>query len=99
MSRKTFSPAEPFATDASLRRVAWMVLAQIVGFFTALRHRQEIRSLGELDDRSLKDIGLTRTDIDGALAQPIHKDPSRLLALRSRERMFRSRALAVMPAE
>ena len=99
MSRNTFSPAETFATDVSLRRVAWLVLAKIVALFTALRHRSEIRSLGELDDRALKDIGLSRMDVDGALAQPFYRDPSRVLALRSRERLFRSRAVVVIPAE
>ena len=28
----------------------------------------------ELDDRALKDIGLTRSDVDGALAEPLFRN-------------------------
>lgn len=45
----------------------------------ALRHRREIMHLAELDDRMLKDIGLTRCDVDSALAEPLHHNPSWVL--------------------
>jgi hypothetical protein len=35
--------------------------------------------LSELDDHLLEDIGLQRTDVRMALAQPLHRDPSRML--------------------
>jgi uncharacterized protein YjiS (DUF1127 family) len=47
---------------------------------TALKNRSAVRTLHELDDRALKDIGLVRSDIDAALGQPMHLDPSRHLA-------------------
>ena len=46
-------------------------------------HRREILRLAELDERGLKDIGLVRSDIDGALATSWLKDPSAILAARS----------------
>lgn len=49
----------------------------------ALVHRREILRLAELDERGLKDIGLVRSDIDGALATSWLNDPSVLLAARS----------------
>jgi uncharacterized protein YjiS (DUF1127 family) len=56
------------------------VAARAIGHFaTALKNRRAVRSLHELDDRALKDIGLVRTDIDAALGQPLHLDPSRHL--------------------
>jgi uncharacterized protein YjiS (DUF1127 family) len=45
----------------------------------ALRHRREIRALAELDDRTLKDIGLIRSDVSGALAEPFYRNPSVVL--------------------
>jgi uncharacterized protein YjiS (DUF1127 family) len=45
----------------------------------AFKDRREIRHLAEFDDRMLKDIGLTRNDVDSALAEPIFNHPSRVL--------------------
>ncbi|MGL4241415.1 MAG: DUF1127 domain-containing protein [Beijerinckiaceae bacterium] len=42
----------------------------------ALKNRLQVRELYELDDRSLKDIGLMRTDVSAALDLPLHRDPS-----------------------
>jgi uncharacterized protein YjiS (DUF1127 family) len=36
-----------------------------------LRARRELRELLEQDDRILRDIGLTRTDVESALSRPI----------------------------
>jgi uncharacterized protein YjiS (DUF1127 family) len=41
-----------------------------------LKNRLEVRSLHQLDDRALKDIGLMRSDVDAALSLPFHLDPS-----------------------
>lgn len=49
----------------------------------ALIHRREVLRLTELDERGLKDIGLVRSDIDGALATSWLNDPSAVLAARS----------------
>jgi uncharacterized protein YjiS (DUF1127 family) len=49
-------------------------------FAAALKNRSQVRSLHELDDRALKDIGLVRSDIVSALDQPLYLDPSQHLA-------------------
>lgn len=61
----------------------------------ALRHRREVLRLAELDDRTLKDIGLLRSDVEGALREPFHKDPSRRLRVRRLEHHGRSRPAAL----
>ena len=43
----------------------------------AIQHKQPIRKMADLDDHLLADIGLRRTDVFGAPAQPIHRDHSR----------------------
>ena len=45
-------------------------------------NRRQILRLAGADDRLLEDIGLTRADIDWALMQPLHVDPSELLSER-----------------
>ncbi|MBJ6124304.1 DUF1127 domain-containing protein [Microvirga splendida] len=55
----------------------------------ALRHRGEIKHLAEFDDRMLKDIGLTRSDVSSALSEPLIRNPSWVL-IRSAERHSRS---------
>ena len=55
----------------------------------ALQHRREVKHLAEFDDRMLKDIGLTRSDVSGALAEPITRNPSWVL-VRSAERHSRA---------
>ncbi len=49
----------------------------------AVLHRREVMRLSELDERGLKDIGLLRSDIDGALAVSWLSDPSSVLQARS----------------
>ena len=51
----------------------------------AVINRREIIRLGELDERALKDIGLLRSDLDGALATFWHVDPSQVLKERADE--------------
>jgi uncharacterized protein YjiS (DUF1127 family) len=53
------------------------------------RHRHEIKALAELDDRLLKDVGLTRSDVAGALSGSLLDNPSVVL-VRSAGRHSRS---------
>jgi len=47
----------------------------------ATRNRRHVAALSELDDHLLRDIGLERADLRAALAQPRHRDPSRMLKI------------------
>ena len=51
----------------------------LVDLAKTFQHRREVMNLAELDDRMLKDIGLTRSDVDAALAEPILHNPSWVL--------------------
>jgi uncharacterized protein YjiS (DUF1127 family) len=85
----------------TLRRALSFAWGRVAGVLRALNHRGEVRRLAELDERALKDIGLTRLDVIGALGEPLHRDPSTVLMIRSVERRSRSRAVGVTraPAE
>ncbi len=48
--------------------------------WTRHRNRRAIGHLMALEPDALKDIGLTRGDVAGALALPLSRDPSRHLA-------------------
>jgi uncharacterized protein YjiS (DUF1127 family) len=73
------------------------VLRQASTLVTAARNRSAVKSLAELDDHALKDIGLTRSDVIGALAEPFYRDPSEVLWLRSGERLTVRPQVRVMP--
>ncbi len=45
------------------------------------RNRRHVAALGEMDDHLLRDIGLERADVLAVLAQPRHRDPSRMLKI------------------
>jgi len=51
-----------------------------------LKNRQDAALLAGLDERMLSDIGLTRSDLRDAYAEPLWRDPTRILAMRARER-------------
>jgi uncharacterized protein YjiS (DUF1127 family) len=69
-------------------RAALLIVASVAGLAKALKHRAEIRQLADFDDRMLKDIGLTRSEVTGALEESIFENPSVLL-VRSFERRHR----------
>ncbi len=52
----------------------------------ALKHRHDAQMLAGLDERMLKDIGLTRSDLRDAYAEPIWRDPTAVLVERAGER-------------
>lgn len=67
------------AAVAALRRATAAGSKQVGLVLRAWRHRREITRLAELDEHHLKDIGLSRTDVTGALAVSLLDDPSRVL--------------------
>ena len=100
MSGKIF-----FKANSELRNSAsWKIAARLVAStildvvgaaFRAIVNRSSVTTLAAWDDRMLKDIGLTRGDVDGALSQPWHRDPSRELMVRRVENRVRRRPAAV----
>ena len=68
----------------------------------AWRHRHDAAALASFDDRMLADIGLTRADLNDALAEPLWRDPTSVLARRRathrRARRAAIAALASRPA-
>jgi uncharacterized protein YjiS (DUF1127 family) len=66
-----------------------LFVRSLTNLVKALRHRGEIKHLAEFDDRMLKDIGLTRSDVSSALSVPLSRNPSWVL-VRSAERHSRS---------
>lgn len=82
----TFATKSLSSVSAGATRVAAFVITPVVALVKALIHRREVLRLGELDERGLKDIGLVRSDLDGALAVSWLSDPSVILAERSSAR-------------
>ncbi|MFH6781759.1 MULTISPECIES: DUF1127 domain-containing protein [Methylobacterium] len=64
-------------------RKAAQIVARIV---TLWINRRAAYRLAELDDRGLKDIGLTRSDVEGVLDLPFRHDPTIPLVHRRRAR-------------
>jgi len=99
MSGKIFSPAnsasgnkasrKPTSWKIAVRSVATTVFDFAKATLRAVINRRSVNVLAEMDDRMLRDIGLTRGDVDSALAQPWHKDPSRMLTVRRIENRVR----------
>ncbi|HUN11877.1 MAG TPA: DUF1127 domain-containing protein [Rhabdaerophilum sp.] len=53
----------------------------VVRFQAVLANRRAAQELMNWDHRSLKDIGLSRSDVRGALQLPLTEDPTKLLSL------------------
>jgi uncharacterized protein YjiS (DUF1127 family) len=52
----------------------------------AYRHRLDATALAGADDQALADIGLTRSDLRDAFAEPLWRDPTSLMRDRAGER-------------
>ena len=62
------------------------VTAAIRKIGQALKNRHDATMLARLDERMLSDIGLTRSDLRDAYAEPLWRDPTGILAARAKER-------------
>lgn len=99
----TFATKSLSSVPVGFARVAVRGAAAANALVKALLHRRQVLRLSELDERALKDIGLVRSDVEGALAISWLDDPSAILAARSavradvasarREEGFRQAAL------
>jgi uncharacterized protein YjiS (DUF1127 family) len=85
------APATPAATVSSL-------FGTVIRFASMLREagerRRAVHSLASLDDHMLRDIGLTRFDVDAALVEPATTDATLILAERARDLHRHQRAMA-----
>lgn len=61
------------------------VFGKVAGLAVALHNRREINQLATADAAMLRDLGLTSTDVEGALSQPLWRDPSAQLVTAQRE--------------
>jgi uncharacterized protein YjiS (DUF1127 family) len=83
--RPTLRPA--FGRLVHILWEAAVTMARRVGSYAQhRRNRRAVFSLAEWDDRMLKDIGLTRSEVLGALAARYHEDPSALVQRPARGR-------------
>ncbi|MDI4656692.1 DUF1127 domain-containing protein [Xanthobacter autotrophicus] len=57
----------------------------------AIERRRVMSELAGLDDRMLRDIGVTRADLRDATSGPLLADPTRVLILRATERRAAAR--------
>ncbi len=54
--------------------------------FRVAAARAAVRQLAGMNERELADIGLTRQDLRDVTALPLDEDPTRVFAMRARER-------------
>jgi uncharacterized protein YjiS (DUF1127 family) len=74
------------ATASPWRALAAAVARWLRQRIQAYRHRGHAAALAGFDDRMLADIGLTRSDVRDAFAEPLWQDPTELLRTRALER-------------
>jgi uncharacterized protein YjiS (DUF1127 family) len=87
-------PAVLTQAVAALGATARRVCRQLV---EAWRRRNDAAVLASFDDYMLRDIGLTRGDLNDALAEPLWRDPTAVLVRRQseRRRAYRCRAAPI----
>ncbi|MDQ0454917.1 DUF1127 domain-containing protein [Rhizobium paknamense] len=70
---------------ASLSFVVMRLTEKVFAFARSLRNRRAVSGLTELDDTLLRDIGLTRAELNAVLSTAgLFEDPSRKLAVKAR---------------
>jgi len=67
---RTFLPTPA----AFLRSAGGFLISSLGRVAKRVQQRGEIRRLAEFDDRMLSDIGVTRSEVVGALAEPFFRD-------------------------
>lgn len=78
---------------ALVRSVFAVALNSMRKFARVLKNRRNARMLAGMDDRMLADIGLNRSDLRDAYAQPLWRDPTDVLAGRARDKRVNRRAM------
>jgi uncharacterized protein YjiS (DUF1127 family) len=93
------TPAAPTASSQAFAAMATAVVRVGRWAAGAWRHRNDAVALASFDDRMLADIGLTRADLNDALAEPLWRDPTSVLARRQGERRRARRAAVTARAK
>jgi uncharacterized protein YjiS (DUF1127 family) len=62
------------------------VVAAVRKVGQVLKNRHDAAMLAQMDDRMLSDMGITRSDLRDAYAEPLWRDPTYILASRAQER-------------
>ena len=88
-----------FATAAYLGRGVALVGRGLARLGHALSNRRAATTLATLDDHMLADIGITRSDLRDAYAEPLWHDPTDVLAGRAAGRRKRRRSALVQSYE
>lgn len=79
----TSAAAPPGRALAALGGGLWRAARRVA---QRMKNRRAADRLAALDDRMLADIGLTRSDLRDAYAEPLWHDPTDMLARRAAER-------------
>src|SRR5919201_5078282 len=70
----------------AIRVLGAAVAERVAGVAKILRNRRNLEFLASLDDRMLRDIGLTRSDLRSALSEAFWRDPGAALISRVGQR-------------
>ena len=86
---RTFTLVLPISIATVGRAAAAVATAfaqQVKTVLRLIRHRRQASALAGLDQRMLKDIGISRADLNDAFSSPFWEDPTSLLRERAIER-------------
>jgi uncharacterized protein YjiS (DUF1127 family) len=73
---------------------ATWIQSSIEAWAQTRRHHREVALLQSFDERMLRDVGLTRADVEGAAATPFWRDPATVLKDRAGPRGHNRRPIA-----
>ena len=86
---RTYTPVLPLGATIPVRAFGSFAAAAaraVKAFVRARRNRRDALALAGLDRSMLKDIGLSRSDLNDAFSSPFWEDPSAILKERAIER-------------
>ncbi len=84
----------PATTGERLQLFALALVARVGGLWRAAVNRRAVGRLLDLDERMLRDIGVTSSDVRAAMSMPLLDDPSQRLRVLAVERRAAHRAQA-----
>lgn len=94
MATTEFAPLETTTPGFRIRHLAAATFVAVARIVRAVKNRRTVGTLLAWDDRMLKDIGLTQSDVRAVMSLPLSEDPSRRLGVLSVERRAAQRAMA-----